>query len=617
MRRTLLIILSMCVFNPQVLNAAEYSQSRQEPTLTAVVSASKREQPIEKVSRFVTVITRKEIEKSGAVYVIDLLRGVPGVTVTQSGPSGRTSSVFMRGTNSNHTLVMVDGVEINSPTTGAAELADWTVDGIDRIEILRGPQSVLYGSKALGGLINIITKSGEKPGLHGNAGFEYGTYETFKESGGLEGKWDRFSFAGSGGRLDTEGPGENDGFQNTEATGHAQWGVTENSNLDTSFHYYNSLAGIEDGGFRPDPNAWNKAREQMVNTAYTASLTEWWEQKIRYSFFHDMLFSNDPADPGTSQLEFPFKLDTDRHTGEWQSNFFLGDWDVFTVGYEFKHEASNNKAFDRIFRTHGWYVQNELTLWENWTVVGGVRIDRNSFYHTVASPLVSSGYWIEKTQTKLKASFGRGFRAPSFNELFYPNFGNPSLSPEDNWGWDAGFEQFFWEKKASFSAAYFHNSIKDLIQTVNVGNFVFEAQNVSRATTQGVELESKISPCKGLNLRTGYTYLDAVDNSAEKRLIRRPWHSGKAGVSYDWWRFHANIDWIFTGMREDRTGASSRPPREKNSGYTRLDAFLGFDVNSYFQVYGRVENLTHEHYQEVLGFQNQSTRFVAGVKGKF
>ena len=254
------------------------------------------------------------------------------------------------------------------------------------------------------------------------------------------------SYSGSGSRLDTAGPGQNDGFEDTRATGHAKLGVTQNSNLDVAFHFYNALVGIEDGAFRQDPNSWNKSREQILNTDYTLSPFEGWEQSFQYSFFHDSLFSVDPPDEGTTQAESRFKLDTDRHTFEWQNHFFLGDFDVLTAGYEFEHSRTNNKTFDRIIRNHGYFLQNELTLWEDWQVVAGVRIDDHQFFGTEASPLVSTGYWFEKTQTKFKASLGKGFRAPTMNELFFPGFGNPNLAPEKSWGWDAGFEQFFWDK---------------------------------------------------------------------------------------------------------------------------------------------------------------------------
>lgn len=597
----------------------EFKGRKEAPPIRATVTATRREISVEKTTRFVTVLTREEIEKSGAVFVTDLLRALPGVTVAQSGPLGRTVGIFVRGMNANQTLLMVDGVEINSPTTGTAELADLTtenivsVENIERIEILRGPQSTLYGSEAMAGVINIVTKAGRKPfGAEGR--FEYGTNETFYEAGVMEGQWKKFSYSGSGSRLDTQGPGENDGFQDTRATGHAKINVTENSNLDVAFHFYNALVGIDDGGFLQDPNRWQRSREQILNSVYTFAPFDWWEQSVKYSFFHDMLFSVDPPDPGTTQTQSRFKLDTDRHTFEWQHNFFLGDFDVLTAGYEFEHARSNNKTFDRIIRNHGWYLQNELTLWENWMIVGGVRIDRNDFFGTETSPLVSSGYWFEKTQTKLKASFGRGFRAPTLNELFFPGFGNPNLLSEESWGWDAGFEQYFWDKKASLSAAYFHNSIKNLI--LFTGRPLM-AQNIARARTQGVELEFKVTPIEHLEFRTNYNYLDAVDTGDGKRLIRRPWHSGRLGLSYSFWKFQLNLDWVLVGTREDRTGSTGRPPREKNPGYTRLDALLTFDLNRWVQFYFRGENLTNDHYDEVIGFNNPTARLFAGTKARF
>ena len=604
-------------------NNPEFKGRKEEPPVRATVTATRREVAVEKVTRFVTVLTREDIEKSGAVFVTDLLRALPGVTVAQSGPLGRTVGIFVRGMNANQTLVMVDGVQINSPTTGTAEgaLADLTtenvvsVENIERIEILRGPQSTLYGADAAAGVINIVSKTGKKPfGAEGR--FEYGTHETFYEAGVAEGQWKKFSYSGSVSRTDTKGPGENDRFENTRASGHSKLQVSDNSNLDVAFHYYNSLVGIEDGPFRLDPNQWSKSREQILNMVYTIQPFDWWEQSFKYSFFHDALRSNDPPNPGTSETESRFKLDTDRHTLEYQSNFYIGDFDVITAGYEFEHTNTNVKrsqasgGFDGLTRSHGWFLQNELTLWEDWTIVGGVRIDNNKFFGTEASPLVSSGYWIDKTQTKFKGSFGRGFRAPTLNELFFPSFGNRNLQAEDSWGWDAGFEQYFWDKKANITAAYFHNSIKNLIQFV--GSPV-TAQNTARAKTQGVELESKMEPTKNLELRVSCTYLDAIDSQNRKRLVRRPWHSGRAGLSYSFRRFNFSLDWVFVGDREE----TSRGFREKNHGYTKLDALLTFDLNEWMQIYFRGENLTDDHYDEVLGFDNPTARLFVGTKARF
>lgn len=597
-------------------------KGKEKPPIRAVVTATRREIAAEKSTRFIAILTREDIEKSGAVFVADLLRALPGVTVTQSGPMGRTVGVFVRGMNANQTLVMVDGVQINSPTTGTADsaLADLTtenivsVESIERIEILRGPQSTLYGADAAAGVINIVTKAGKKPfGAEGR--FEYGTHETFYEAGVMEGQWKNFSYSGSLSRVDTEGPGENDDFENTRTSSHAKLDVTENSNLDVAFHYYTSLVGIEDGAFRVDPNQWLKSREQLLNMVYTIQPFEGWEQSIKYSFFHDALRNNDPRDEGTAQTETRFKLDTDRNTLEYQSNFFIGDFDILTAGYEFEHTNTNVKrsqasgGFDGLTRSHGWFVQNEMTLWEDWTIIGGIRIDDNKYFGTEANPLVSTGYWFDKTQTKLKGSFGRGFRAPTLNELFFPSFGNRNLQAEDSWGWDAGFEQYFLEKKASFIVGYFHNSIKNLI--VFTGS-PLAAQNIAKARTQGVELEAKITPIPNLELRSAYTYLHAIDADTTKRLVRRPWHSGRAGLSYHYGRFQINLDWVFVGDREETV----RGFREKNPGYTRLDALVTFDLNRWFQIYLRGENMTNDHYDEALGFDNPSTRLFVGTKAR-
>lgn len=601
--------------------SSDLAGKKEEPPIRATVTATRREMAVEESTRFVTVLTREDIEKSGAVFVSDLLRALPGITVAQAGPLGRTIGLFIRGMNAPHTLVMIDGVEINSPTQGLAELADLTtenvvsVENIERIEILRGPQSTLYGSNAMAGVINIITKAGKRP-FGAESRFEYGTHQTFYEAGVLEGQWKNFSYSGSGSRLDTKNPGENDQFEDTRATGHAKLNLTDSSNLDVAFHYYNALAGIDDGPFLQDPNRSQKSREQILNSVYTIQPFEAWESSFKYSFFHDMLFSIDPRNPGGTGPDpeaTPFKLDTDRHTFEWQNHFFLGDFDVLTAGYEFEHGRSNNKSFDRIIRNHGWFLQNELTLWEDWRVVTGVRIDNNQFFGTEVSPLVSTGYWIDQTQTKLKGSFGRGFRAPSLNELFFPGFGNPDLLSESSWGGDAGFEQYFWEKKASVSAAYFHNAIENLILFTGIP---LQARNIARARTQGVELEGKFDPFKDLEFRANYTYLDAVDTGDGNRLIRRPWHSGRAGLSWHSGKFRFNLDWVFIGTREDRTGAAGRPPREKNPGYTRLDALLSFDLNRHLEIYFRGEDLTNDHYDEVLGFDSPSTRFFVGMKAR-
>lgn len=620
-RRALAVLIALAagVFPLQRSAAAPPEESKvsaphQPPPVRAVVTATKRPVPIEKVSRFVTVITREEIQRQRAVFVSDVLRALPGVTVMQSGPQGRNVGTFIRGLNSNHALFLVDGAQVNSPTTGSFDVTSITVDNVERIEVLRGPQSVLYGADAMGGVINVVTREGRE-GLRAEGRFEYGSHETFFESLELDGGAKGHTFSSSFSRLDTEGPSENDDFENSSVTASATLRPWEGHKIDTTFRYFNALVGIEDGAFAVDPNRWQKTREQVADTRYTHTPVPWFEHAVSYNFFHDRLLSVDPPD-SSAQTASRFKLDSDRHTLEYKADLFMGDFNILTIGYEFEHTRSNNKSVDKILRNHGWFVQDELELFGRWTTVGGVRVDDHSTFGTEASPLVSSSFRFPETGTKLKGSFGKAFRAPTVNELFFPNFGDENLLPEKNWGWDAGIEQSFFGGRLETSAAYFHNDIDQLIQFTLVGG-AFKAANVARAKTQGVELDSTLRLTETLAVKAFYTYTNAVDEDSGKFLVRRPRHQGGMGLDWRRGKWHVHSDVRMVGQRDDLTGVFGRPAREKIGGYVRWDASIGYQLTPFLELYGRVEDLTNDHYQEVIGFDSPSTQLFVGVRGTF
>ncbi|MBI3306613.1 MAG: TonB-dependent receptor [Candidatus Omnitrophica bacterium] len=588
------------------------------PPVITVVSATRREIPIEKATRAVTVITREQIERSGKVFLLDLLRGVPGVMVIQLGTFGREAHVVMRGVNKESTLVMMDGVQINNSNQSLASLQHITTTDIERIEIIRGSQSVLYGADAVGGLINIVTKPGRGKGLSASGMFDYGTYNTFHEEGTVSGSWDKFSFSGAGGRIDTEGLGHNDDYENTTARAHTKLQVTDNSDLDVAFHHFNSIVGLDDGFvtvngrnfFRQDPNRSTRANQQVVNTKYMISLTDWWQQYVQYSLFHDSSFSHDPRNPdlrtGADPESF-LHINSNRHTFEYQSDFYISDFDVLTAGYEFEHSNVHTTNNNSLARNHGWFGQNELTLWNIWTIVAGIRLDHHELYGLEASPLVSTGLWITKTQTKIKGSFGRGFRAPTFNQLFFPNFGDPNLEPETSWSWDAGFEQFYGkDKRGSFSLMYFNNKTRNLILNLT------RATNIGRAFSQGIEFENRIRLWKELYFNTTYTYTHAIDVTTDKRLLRIPRHQGKFGFTYDYQKWHLTVDWIWVGSRED----SGSRVHTRMDEYEKLDLAVFYDLTKFAQLYGRVGNLTNDNYQEGRGFDMPLATVTGGIKAK-
>ncbi len=590
------------------------SNASEASPVTTMVSATRRETAVEKVTRSVTVITREEIERSGKVYLLDLLRGVPGLTVTQLGTTGREAHILIRGMNKESTMVMIDSVQVTNGNQNLAALANFTTADIERIEILRGPQSVLYGADAASGVINIITKADHRKGLHGSAKAQYGTYDSFYEEGEFSAGYEKASFSGAVGRMDSDGLAENDDYENTTYRAHAKIQTTENSDLDVAFHHYNSIVGIDDGlisgNFRTDPNRNTRSNQQVLNTKYTVALFDWWQQHVQYSLFHDKNTSIDPRNPDVftgSDPESKLQLNSNRHTFEYQSDFYISDWDVLTVGYEFEHSAVKSKSsstYDRLTRNHGWFAQNELTLWKIWTIVAGVRMDEHELYGFQASPLVSTGLWIAKTRTKLKSSYGKGFRSPTFNQLFFPNFGDPNLQPETSWSWDAGFDQQYLGDRGSFTATYFDSRTRNLIANLAL------ATNIGSAASRGIELENHFKIMDGLYFNTSYTYTHSIDRATHKRLARVPRHQGKFGLSYDFWRVHFTADWFWAGTRED-----SNAVRLKE--YERLDLALFYDLTKYFQIYGRVDNATNDRYQEANGFNMPLAQFTGGIKGKF
>jgi vitamin B12 transporter len=596
----------------QTLSSDEFEKlPGNRPPLTTLISATRRDTPVEDITRSATVITRPEIERSGKVFLLDLLRGVSGVHVVQLGTYGRETQVHIRGLNKESTLIMMDGVQITNPNQQLAALQHLTTANIEQIEIIRGPQSVLYGADAAGGMINIVTRKETNKGIHGSGQFQYGTFDTFYEEGQLSEVGEKFAVSAAGGRMDSDGLAENDDYENTTASVRAKVNLTENSEWDTTFHHFNSITGIDDGfvsgNFRTDPNRNTRANQQVLNSRYTVSTAEWWDQYVQYSLFHDFSFSNDPRNPDVftgADPESFLSINSNRHTFEYQSNFHIQDFDELTVGYEFEHSTIYSTNYTRQTRNHGWFAQNELTLWDIWTIVGGARIDSHELYGTEVSPLVSTGLWIAKTMTKLKASYGKAFRSPTFNQLFFPNFGDPNLQPETSWSWDAGFEQFYWDERASFSMMYFDSKSRNLIQNLAL------ATNIGSARSRGIEFEHKIEIFKDLYFFTNYTYTDSFDRSTRKRLLRVPRHMGKFGLTYDYQRFHFTGDWVWVGSRED--SAATRLDE-----YTRLDMNMAFDLTDFFQLFGRIDNATDDRYQEGRGFNMPFTTFTIGTKGKF
>ena len=638
---SILLFLILSILFPFPL----FAQEKEVTLEKVVVTATRVETPTEEIASSMTIISSKEIERKQKTTVLEALRDIPGLDVVQTGGVGSHTSIFLRGANSEHTLVMIDGVEVNDPISPGRsyDFAHLTVDNIERIEIIRGPQSTLYGSDAIGGVVNIITKKGEgKPKFFLSA--EGGSFTTFREATGISGgnKWVNYSFALS--RFDTEGISaaskkdgnyEKDGYENTSLS--ARLGFTPMDNIDIDFilRYIDAKTELDNfSGFGgDDPNYVQKSKQFFFKTQVGLSLFDQvWSQKLGLAINdHKRDIKNN------KDSQHPFDSEKGRYDGQllkfdWQHHLKLHRTNALTFGLDLDREEGKSRYYwesiwgpgQSIFPKKtadikGYYIQDEIKLWDRFFATFGIRIDDHSRFGTETTYRIAPAYLIKETDTKIKGTFGTGFKAPSLYQLFAPAtlwgpIGNKDLKPEKSRGWDFGIEQELLKKSVVLGATYFRNDFKDLIQFDWGQGYI----NIAKAKTEGVELFASAKPIDDLTLRINYTYTDTEDETTGEALIRRPKNKIGFDINYHFLNNgNVNLGVIYVGKRDDLDFSISPSRRVKLDQYTLVNLAVSYDITKNFQLFGRVENLLDKEYEEVKGFGTPGLSFFGGMKLSF
>ncbi|UCD70722.1 MAG: TonB-dependent receptor [Syntrophobacterales bacterium] len=602
-----------------------------------IVTATRLEEPISQVPSSVTIITGEEMERQMAVTVEDAIRNAPGVYIRRAGTVGASTSARIRGSDVTQTLVMIDGVEVNNSWSGFYDWANLTVDNVERVEIVRNAQSALYGSEAMGGVINIITKRGKgKPRATISA--EGGTFNTYRESGSLGGEWGIANFATSVSRLDSDGQFINDDYRNTTLSARLGLDIAERASMAWTSRYIDSVKGLainpnEFWPFPPPiPFLYDENRDRQNSFFLNVlnlrcEVSPWWDFTIRGSSVNDEELVEDQFTPGVDLAPgvplMGMTIDTDskRYTFGTQHNLYLWDEMVkVTGGFEYEEESAIFKGIweppidpflptrvekDRINRAL--YIQNRFD-YEGLTFIAGARYDDDSIFGNKTNPKLSGSYLFDKTRTRLKCSWGKGFRAPTFKELFTPPpFGNPTLKPEESTNFEFGVDQRIWDDKVFLEAGYFSAHYKNLIQFSPSG-----VSNIGGASIWGVEAGFSAKPIEELELRGNITYLDTEDKETKEELPRRPRYVWYLNANYRWnRRLTLNLDCNFVGsVRSDYDAIS--PEGElllgRNPQYTKVDLAASYTLVEQWSflkdlsLIGRIENLLDEQYQEAKGF---------------
>ncbi|MEM8975525.1 MAG: TonB-dependent receptor [Pseudomonadota bacterium] len=588
--------------------------------------------------RATTVITSEELTQRGIKTLPEALRLVPGFAVAKSGGVGGLTEVRIRGSEANHVLVLIDGIEAANMERGF-NFANVTADEIERIEVVRGPQSVFFGSAALAGVINIITKRGIRNGARAGATAEAGTAPAKSFSALVQAGNARMDFAVSGSHRDDEGwdasgdGGEKDGGVNTTVSTKVTADITSALRLQgilrltdrknefdaTAFACGNADCYVRDAG-----NTFEEGRDQYAALMATYKMLD--GALVHSPFFHysdTENFNNTPQGFSSSSSD---KADKRRYG--YKVAFSFGGSRQHTLAglVEKKKESftSNNFSDEAKREQTSFAAEYRGFLTPELFVQGGVRKDNNSTFEDFTTWTASASYLFEATNTRFHGSVGKGIVNPSFTEQFgfFGNFiGNPDLLPEESLGWDAGVEQTLFGGALVVDATFFKADLTNEIGSRTLPGFISQPINrTGESERKGVEVQITLKPIQGLTVTGVYTYVDSTDADG---LIeaRRPKHSGGIKTAYTFLRGKAHIGVDVTYKGEDRQpdfGAAS--PVTFISPIVTVDDSVVVDLNGSYQltesvkVYGVVNNLFDQESTEALGFASRPTTAYLGVK---
>jgi vitamin B12 transporter len=560
-----------------------------------------------------------------------VLKNVPGLNLVQSGGPGGQTTVFMRGTNANHTKVLVDGIDVGDPSspTGAFDFGQFLTQDIQKVEVLRGPQSGLYGSDAIGGVIDIITKSGSGPAQFSTA-VQGGSFDTFNQAGGVSGSAGPFHYTAnlehfhSGATpvtpLNLLPPGQqrNDDYDDN-LTGSTKLGfdVTDHFDLGLVARYTDThlrLTGDDFNTFPSTPDAQqsaNNTRQYYTRgTGHFVAFAGALEQTlgVAYSSIESSDFSPDVP---------PSDFSGERTKIDWQGNVRLAHDEMLILGAEHQRDEIRVPIAGSTSIDSG-YAELQSGVGGTLFNTVSVRYDDNDRFGGKVTYRVAPVYLIKDSGTRLKASLGTGFKAPTLDEMFhdYPAFdffANPHLQPENSTGYDLGFEQAVWGNTVSFGVTYFRNDIKNLI--TDNADFTSYA-NVGRAVTDGVESFVAWQPLRTLSLRADYTFTEATDAILHQELLRRPKHKIDLNAR---WQATSRLSLDATVLAVSSWVDGNRDfsiPRLQAPGYTTADLAANYDLTGKLAVFGRINNLFDRHYENPVGYLQPGLGAFAGIKVK-
>ena len=608
-----------------------------------VVSATRLPVPADAVASTVTVITAETIARRQFRSVVEALETVPSLSVVRNGAPGKLTAVFTRGANAQHTLFIIDGIEMNDPShpSSAFDPAHVLIQDVERIEVLLGPQSTLYGSDAVGGVVSIVTKRGVgKTQMAGT--LETGSFSTFNQNASVRGAHGPVDFSVSAQHVKTGGistlpnqfaqpDGTLDDDEHENLTLSTRVGLTPNEILafDVSGRYAFTRDGTDARIFATGDDSDSVSRSNRYYLGGNLRLTLFdGLSEHRIGVAHTDI---DRRDKNNVDLQNPAdEFDSDngaqRTKFDLQNDLYLGEHHVVTLGLETKEERTETRFVSPGFvsstsadvRTNSMYLQDQLTYFGNLTGTIGIRRDDHSSFGAENTWRAALAYRFTSSGTKVRASYGTGFKAPSIVQLFGRSasafgvfVGNPNLVPEESRGWEVGVEQALWAGRSQASVSYFENDIKNLIVAGAVSN-----SNIGKAATRGLEASVNVEFGPAFRLDLTYALVRSENAVTNTDLLRRPLHTATLDARWQVTdKAQISLSGLLVGRRFDIDAATfARVKRGTDVTFNLLGAYR---VNRQIELFGRIENLLDRDYEDPDGFQQPGIAGYAGVRVRY
>ena len=602
----IIVALTPLTSNPTVM--------AKEALSPLIITAGRISEDPARISSDVSIITEKEIRQSQALTVAELLKAQVGLDVVSQGGAGKVTSVFIRGGNSGHTLVLIDGVRVGSATTGMFDWGFLSTADIERIEIVRGAQSSLYGADAMGGVVQIFTRKGKR-GVQITTSAEAGSYGTTSESLSLSGLTEAgvdYTLSASG--METDGVSaaasgtERDSYRQTSFSGRVGIPVGD-GNMELVIRQTDGNNGLDGWGPSDTLNYTSDTKQTLGSVKFSYPISDTLDSSLQLSRSKDKVISRDPA---TAFNNSDFRTQIDQLT--WQNHLNMDNISLL-FGVDIHHDkgvSSSSNLDNKTKQTAGF----ASIAWSTELVDmnASIRHDRNSAstnktthkFGAVLHPLDG---------LKLSANYGTGFKSPSINDLYFPTTGNPDLRPETSRGWDAGINYESNNKGLdySLSAVWFSQRYRDLIRWAPIapGSWTWSPANIDAATSRGLELSGRFAYGPAY-IHAGWTFLNAKNSADGSWLTRRAKDSGSVVIGADISGLHAEAMVNIVGPRFSAANNSS-----PMAGYHKSDIRISYAISDIWTINGRIENIEDKIYEEVDGYGVPGRAWYGGVKATF